>query len=290
MSTAPAITPDHPFYPIYNLLVEFKQRHVPPPALVYVTRDDVLQLTMAAPTVATTVQLSLRLLSPQGEVIPRFETFTIGPTAGTPTTKLLQNCEGYLLSASVLTPGAPLGQCFISLAIRRGGGSSDATFGDILLQGYPGSTGGIAFPQSLITSVTDSGGLIRVLTVANPAAGADFSTTVPVGVQWLVRSVHALFTASAAVANRLPKLRITDAVPNTIFTTTDSQTVTASNAGEFSFAPGGNNIFGSAVFNFGLPQHFRLQAGFILRSVTAGIQAADQWSQIVLTVEEISAG
>src|ERR1700674_346547 len=159
-------TEDHPFYPLYKALVDFKQAHVQPPSQYYVTRDDVLQLTVSCPTVATRVQLSLRFMSAQGEILPRFEEVIVQPTGGTPAELKFQNAEGYLVSASVLTPDQPRGQCFVSLAIRRGGGTGDKTFGDILLQGYPGSVGGIAYPQSLIESSLAGRGRIRSIAIA----------------------------------------------------------------------------------------------------------------------------
>jgi len=290
MSSAPPITPEHPFYPLYNLLVDFKQRHVQPPSMYYVTRDDVLQLTIAAPAVQTTVNLSLRFMSAQGEVLPRYETFTVGPTTGTPVIETLQNAEGYLLSASVFTPNAPRGQCFVSLAIKRGGGTGDNTFGDILLQGYPGQVGGIAYPQTQIQDPLSGRGRIRVVTVANPAAGADWSETVPAGVTWQLLAVNATLTTSSAVANRDVTLVATDASSDVLWQSSPGLNQGASTALGYAFFQG-NSIAASLVAYLAtLPIAMRLLAGFIIKTSTANIQAADQWSAIVLTVEEFIGG
>lgn len=47
----------------------------------------------------------------------------------------------------------------------------------------------------------------RIIDVAQPAAGADWSTVVPGGVMWHLESVAALFTSSAVAGNRSIRLR-----------------------------------------------------------------------------------
>ena len=282
--------PDHPFYPLYNALVNFRQGKVEPPALYYVTRDDVLQLTIAAPIVQTTVNLSLRFMSAQGEILPRFETFLVGPTAGTPVLETLQNAEGYLLSASVFTPGAPRGQCFVSLAIKRGGGTGDKTFGDILLQGYPGQVGGIAYPQTPVWSALDGRGRMRSIAISNPAAGVDWTQTVPAGVTWILRAACGTLTTSASVANRQVSLVVTDATPNILLDSPAGSLEAASLGDSFSWFNGAAAVIEGAEVIGGLPTEFRCPAGWIIKSTTTNIQAADQWSAVSLTVEEFIGG
>lgn len=290
MATSPIISPQHPFYPLYKQLVEFAQQHVQPPSRYYVTRDDVLQLLISAPIVATTVQLSMRFMSAQGEVLPWFETYTVGPTAGAPTVISIPNAEGYLLSVSAYTPSAPRGQCFISLAVKRGSGSGDSTFGDILLQGYPGQVGGIAYPQSPLESALSGRGRMRSIALANPAAGADWTETVPAGVTWILRAVTATLTTSGTVATREINLVVQDATPHVLFESPGGNTEAATLADVFSWFNGSSTTFEGAVVNGGLPAEFRLPAGWIVKTSTANIEAADQWSAITLTVEEFIGG
>jgi hypothetical protein len=283
-------TEDHPFYPLYRALVDFKQSHVQPPSQYYVTRDDVLQLTVATPIVATDVQLSLRFMSAQGEILPRFEEFTVQPTGATPAVLKFQNAEGYLVSASILTPDAPRGQCFVSLAIRRGGGTADKTFGDVLIQGYPGAVGGIAYPQTPNESALAGRGRMRSIVVTVPAAGADFTVTVPAGVQWILRALTGTLTTAIAVVNRQASVEVTDATPHVLLRSASSVLQVASLADVYSWFAGGAADTAAPVLNAGLPEEFRCLAGWIIKSVTAGIQAADQWTAITLTVEEFIGG
>lgn len=266
--------------------VKFKDRHVQPPSLYYVTRDDKIVLSVWSPIVATEIQLSIRMMLADGTLVPRFEDKTIQPTGAGVFTMVFENAEGYLLSATVATPGAPRGQCFVSLAVKRGGGTQDKTLGDVFLQGYPSQTGAISYPTSRVVDSLEGTGRMRVVTVANPAAGTDFSVTVPAGVVWKLEGFAALYTASAVAADRLPVFEITDAVPNLITETFANAAITAGLAvrlagfqGAFPFATATDGLLS-------LPVNLRLLPGWIFKSVTAGKQAADQWSAIALTVEE----
>jgi hypothetical protein len=287
---AAGLAADHPFYPFYKLLVDFKQRHVQPPSVFYVTRDDNVVITMAAPIVATTVNLSVRFMSAQGEVLVWFEQYVVGPTAGTPVVKTITGAEGYLLSASVFTPGAPRGQCFVSLAVKRGGGSADVTMGDIFLQGYPGQVGGLAYPMTPIWSALDGRGRMRSIAIANPAAGADWTETVPAGVAWILRAATATLTTAVAVATRQVDLQVTDATPNLLLSSPGGTSEAASLADAYSWFNGGGSASVALSVTGGLPAEFRCPAGWIIKATTANIQAGDQWSKVVLTVEEFVGG
>lgn len=289
MSITPA-TPLPPELSQFKQLIDFLQWKVQPPSLFYITRDDVIQITVAAPIVNTVVQISWRFLSPDGQVLPFFETFTVTATAGTPFVKKYQNAEGFMLSMSVYTPNAPYGQAFISVAVRRGGGSADVTTGDIFLQGYPGQVGGIAYPQSRIRSPFDGRGRMRSIAMTNPAAGADWTTTVPAGVAWIVRGVTAQLDTSVAVATRAVTLQFLDSSANLLLDSIGGATEVASIDDVYSWFNGGQASFEGLVISGGLPAEFRLPAGWVIRSATANIDAGDQWSKIVLTVEEFIGG
>ena len=291
MATIPVPPPpDHWFYPLYNALVNFKQGRVPPPTQYYVTRDDVLQLIVAAPILDTTVNVSMRFMSAQGEVLPWYNTYSVTATAGTPKVLTINGAEGYLLSVSVYTPGAPRGQCFVSLAIKRGGGSGDNTYGDILLQGYPGAVGGLAYPVAFLYSSVDGRGRMRSIAIANPAAGADWSQTVPAGVTWILRAVTATLTTAVSVAARQASLQVTDATPHLLLDSPGGSTEAASLGDVYSWFNGGGGFIEGLSVAGGLPAEFRCPAGWIVQTKTANIQAADQWSNVVLTVEEFVGG
>jgi uncharacterized Ntn-hydrolase superfamily protein len=131
----------------------------------------------------------------------------------------------------------------------------------------------------------------KVVTVANPAAGADFTATVPAGEFWIVLAVAALLTSDATVQNRTVKL-IIDNGTDTLFQGGNSGTgQQASVAGQYSFAP--NLIMELAQVIGGLVRFFPipggtvpivLSPGYRVRSATGSLAAGDQWSNIRLVV------
>lgn len=276
--------------PDYNSLVHFLRRHVQPASTRYVTRDDVLELLVWVPITTTTVNLSLRYQAPDGQVLPRFETRSAVNNGATARSFVLQNAEGFLLSASVETPGAPRGQAFVALRIRRGGGSADVTQGEYILAGYPGAIAGLSFPGSLVVSPADGRGRVRSIPVANPAAGTDWSLTVPAGVAWIIRGIVATLTTSVAVATRQASLVISDTVPTPVLISTPGLTQVASLADKYSWFNGAITAAAGPAIAGGLPNELKLPAGWKFGSSTALIDAADQWSAINVAVEEFVGG
>ena len=73
--------------------VKFKDRHVQPPSLYYVTRDDKIVLSVWSPIVATEIQLSIRMMLADGTLVPRFEDKTIQPPGAGVFTMVFENAE-----------------------------------------------------------------------------------------------------------------------------------------------------------------------------------------------------
>lgn len=270
----------------YNRLVGFARHRVQPFQAIYVTRDDLLTLKIWSPTVATTTQLSLRFMAADGTIVPQFESFA-ALTAGTaPAAHTLQGAEGWLISASIATPGAPRGQVYTMLEIARGGGSQDVTAGHVLIAGYPGSAGMLGYPQSPVQSPLDGRGWIFTFTIANPAAGADFSVTVPAGEQWILRSMAAVLATSAAAATRTPVLLIMDGSGNVSMAAGQGDAMAASTTWTWSFYPGATDLgVSTSPAHAPIPPDLRLPPGYVIKSSTAGLQAGDQWSAIALMIE-----
>jgi len=125
-----------------------------------------------------------------------------------------------------------------------------------------------------------------VVTVADPAAGADWSTTVPASTEWEVLNVSARLTTSADVADRYPEFRVlASAVPLGVFAGTTP--VTASKTFDYNLCPDQNlmNKFGYDgqidVVPFA-PRYCPPAA--VIGARTFGLNANDQWSRIRLTV------
>lgn len=127
----------------------------------------------------------------------------------------------------------------------------------------------------------------RVVTPANPAAGVDPVLTVPGGRQWRVAALRAIFTASGAVANRVPRIRIGDG--SAIYWEGGQTTaITAGLAVVISgsvLGPQAPGITASVPSLISLPDLVLPQLSQIAFS-TLAIDAADQWSAIAVLVEE----
>ena len=203
--------------PDYNREVYFRRRMVNPPAMVYVTVDDVFVLKVLNPTTPATVNVSIRYMDQEGEVIPQFQQFPNLPASSAVRTVTFRGSEGFVLSATISTPGASAGAVYVQLEVGRGVGSQDITEGHLLIGGYPGSFAALGFPQTQPQPPSAGAGVSRSVTVVNPAAGADFSVTVPAGASWLLNSVAATFATSATVGTRTPVLLITDATGHAVF-------------------------------------------------------------------------
>ncbi len=132
---------------------------------------------------------------------------------------------------------------------------------------------------------------LRQVTVTNPAAGVDWRHTCPgQGIQRIV-ALRALFTASAAAANRIPAFVLSDGADD--FATSPLLTaITANLATVISTWPGAGAIGPAAgPQTFGSPHDgWMLLPGWSLRPVTAAIDVADQWSAIRLWVVEYPTG
>ena len=131
---------------------------------------------------------------------------------------------------------------------------------------------------------------LRVFPVTTPAAGADFSATVPGGFVWRPLAVTAKLVTSATVATRSVSLKITDQT-NVLAQFAPFGTQAASLTATYSWANGAasaGTAAGGGVVTTGLPD-MALPSGYQLASVTAAIDTTDQWSNVIVWVEEVNA-
>lgn len=127
----------------------------------------------------------------------------------------------------------------------------------------------------------------RTIVVPDPAAGADFVVPVPGGVVWDVLSLKARLVTAAAVANRVPNLRITDG-NEMVATIAQQQAFPAGGTSDLSWVRGWPGpLYGTVgtVLTNWFPE-WPLYAGYTFGSITALIQAADQWSAVRVVVDE----
>jgi len=128
-------------------------------------------------------------------------------------------------------------------------------------------------------------GTLRSVTGANPAAGSEVAITTPVGVVWRLISVLATLVASIDAATRRPELRIRD--PADVPKYRGGQRVghTASLTFAYDWAPA-SGFQGNLVDVDPLPEQCYVLDGWDIVTLTANLQAADDWSAPELMVEE----
>lgn len=134
-------------------------------------------------------------------------------------------------------------------------------------------------------------GIQNIVKVTTPAAGADWTYTLPAGYFYRIVGGSALFTTSAVVANRFAALQVTDGVnvlytvpnPNAIVTTL-AVALTYSQAGVTAYVAGtkpNGNVPAPSVW---------LPPGYIVSSYTSNIDVSDTYTKVVLWLEQLDFG
>jgi hypothetical protein len=133
--------------------------------------------------------------------------------------------------------------------------------------------------------------VLRVLPVAQPAAGADFSFAVPGESSWGLVAVSATLVTSAAVANRVPVLRFTDG-SNVYFRKPALAAITATLTTQVSWVPelgSDQTALSGGALTVPLPTVY-LAPGNVIACSTTAIDVGDQWSNVVVTAVEVFNG
>lgn len=157
--------------------------------------------------------------------------------------------------------------------------------GMILTQGYPSDRIGISWPIQQQVPALAENGANTLVTVAVPAAGAEWSVTIPANQKWEIRSIFFIFTASAVVASRRPGVEIKFPT-NVYFSIPTVADVIISQAYTFNFYKGAISINDATGFRqtAPLPEKIIVGASIVINSLTTNIQAGDQYSEIRMEV------
>jgi len=133
--------------------------------------------------------------------------------------------------------------------------------------------------------------LVRTLLLPAPAAGTDWTTTVPAGVLWELLMVQYEITTSAAVANRNLRVEVRDENGNGVQRYVTGASVTATQTVRANFGAGIGTNTGVAGTPGMLPTPPPvLLPQWTLRSLVQAIDAGDQLGFVALTVREWQLG
>ena len=174
------------------------------------------------------------------------------------------------------------GECYVKLSFRING--------EIVMQlgaGYVHQQKALSWPWVNQSEPVVGGGRLKVITGADPAAGAEFTVTVPTNRMWKLLSVRCLFVAAAGGGTRKPHLVLNDG-SNDFADYPPTDGADASQSLFFMFAPLGaaspSNSDNDLMVN--IPGNLSLPEGFVIKSLTEGFAGGDNWATPFLFVEE----
>jgi hypothetical protein len=255
------------------------------PGMVYTQLQDRLLVRAFNQTAAAvTLAITGRLMLLDGQVIIISGNLIAAANAVTPL--LIDLAEGFLLDLTIGTAGAAFqrGTVIVQAGLARGV-TANFTQGSLLISGYPAGTSVLGWPFSTLQNASDGQGFLSNVAVGNPAAGADWTYTVPAGLRQRFIGAVAQLTASAAVANRTVILVLDDGT-NTLASATSPVPQTASQAIVYEAGnwPYSQSVAGVSTY-LTFPPGIVLMGGSRVRVSTVNLQAADQWSVIRVYVE-----
>ena len=252
---------------------------------VFVRADDVLQVELFS-SGTPTLNLQYRILRPDNTVLVSQDAIVVS-AARTQQFFTRQLAEGFLLSVNVF-PAASVASsayAYCSIGLRRQNLGTSSAYVN-LTAGYVTQACPLSFPGAVLQRPTDGAGILRSITGAVPAAGADISETVPANTRWQLLSLRASLGTAVAVANRQPQLTLDDGAL-VFYHTAQGPNQAASLTWAYCFAPQG---FAPTNTNLFVTTHYDnaqiLGPGFRIRTLTAAIQAADQWTAPQYLVRE----
>lgn len=249
-----------------------------PPHAIAVDELDALVVSIYQPTgsAAQSYTLGIRLILPTGKLQQWTEQIPAVTTLGG-ISRTIRLTEGYLIAVSAAL-GTAVDRVWQYATISLQRGTTPAPQQQLqLLAGHFATAASLSWPYSPQRLPSDyQPGSSNLPAFNNPAAGSDFTYTLPANEVAQISHLMYELTTSAAVASRVPTLRIEDS--GAIIWQQAFAAVAASSTILYSLwrqlptttAPA-NTVY--AQIPDLLPRE-----GLILSSSTALIQAADQWS------------
>lgn len=249
---------------------------------LYISRDDRLFVQASQWTSGTReVTIRARLLLPTGKI--QWLAWIMQLPATGRFIETFELAEGVLLGLNVSINGGGLdpGRCFVHVSLCRGTAGQEQVH-QTLLQGYPTGSIPLGWPQGPQNQPGTVPGALTTFVSSNPAAGSELSVTVPTDEMWRVQSLVFTFAAIGGVPNRTVNLILDDGVE-----------IFYRQASPFAQGPGVTTIHcaisggerltvADTTAHFGLPANLWLLAGMRIRTLTTNLQAADDFSAMVI--------
>lgn len=257
---------------------------------LYITGGDFLTVIIFTTASTSGLNLSARVLTPDWEINLVSQSLDGVPTS-TFTTKIFPIAEGLLLSLSVsnLNSGLADNTCFVEVGLQHSSNTGVPQH-TIIVQGYVTNLFSLEWP-----TLSVRGGVVNPTrytpvsaTVANPAAGAEWTYTVGAGLSYQLETVRFQLVTSATVATRSARIRITDGT-NELFKSDVNATQAASLTQQYYGGAGLAPFTASpTVFMVQIPVGMVLGGGWTVGSNSLNLQVADQYSGIFLSFTQLT--
>lgn len=267
--------------------VRFLTQAVQPPSIVYVNVDDDIVVGAASSLPGEVLTVSYRLLKANGDIV--LGQFTVSP-ASDRSVKVYQESltEGFLLSVSckakqAVTRGQTFARVFLSNPSLGNGTPSY-----MLMADYVTTAMAPAFPNGRQLSPVEGPGFINHVPLSAAPLGSDFTAIIPTNARWRLISILGTLITSAVVGNRSAGLKVAiggqtvGIIPAPVAQPASSTFIYTWGVNS---GPYGDVTNTWAVPLLSLPILPQQGTSFV-GSFTTGIQAGDDWSGIVLAVEE----
>lgn len=265
--------------------VSFLFKNTVPPSNLYIMRDDQLQVNVATSQSGEFVTVNARILEPSGNI--KDNQFIVAANGNrVPVSKVFALAEGYLLSLSAVANNAfTRGQTFVRVIINRGA-SGTGQAAQLLLADYVQTSVSAGYPGGRVLHPLEGPGNMTTAVMTNPGAGADWTISNPGNTRWRISSLNGVLTTSAVVANRDVQLQVLQSGV-LVWVGQATAVIAASTAANVSAAglPSTPTVLATDIF-LPMPPALILGTNGTVRVVTANIQAADQWTNMFISVEE----
>ena len=191
------------------------------------------------------------------------------------------------ISLEVRTTNTPVrrGELFARVTLRVGGKDVE-----LLSSGYLSDGVSLRSPNGKLEGFTEGPGLIRTFIGTNPAVATQISETVPTNARWKLKAIAANFVADANAADRFPNLTLTDAVPLEMWSSKIGFAITANLSVRVQWIAGhpttDTALTPTLPIETGIPMDIILRAGSTITIPVVSIQAGDDFSAPLVSIEE----
>jgi hypothetical protein len=267
--------------------VSFKLSELAPPQEFYIPPGHALMVQSWSSYSTLPVDIRATVLLPDGTISTTAELHQAAADR-TGVTQTIPLPEGFLLGLVCSLAGQAVapGRIWMAVTLGRGTPPPQPLGVQTLITGWVGGQSLLIWPRGPGATPRDGGGWVRTVVGTDPAAGNEISEAVPTNALWRLLGVYCTLVTDATVANRTPALVIDDG-SNIVWRGPWTVAQTASSTNNYSI---GNSmpaqVWYASTGLLPLPTILLLPAGYRIRTVTANLQAGDNWGAPNLWVEE----